>query len=80
MLIFLWSFLIIIGFNQNVCQAEDRPHIIFFLADDLGKLVTTHIIHAPFLLNILFHWLKNLKHLKTKSIKENSQQINKQNL
>ena len=46
MLIFLWSFLIIIGFNQNVCQAEDRPHIIFFLADDLGKLMTTYIIHA----------------------------------
>ena len=53
MLIFLWSFLIIIGFNQNVCQAEDRPHIIFFLADDLGKLVTTHIIHAPFFIEYL---------------------------
>ena len=48
MLIFLWSILIIIGFSQNVCQAEDRPHIIFFLADDLGKLSIPHIIHAPF--------------------------------
>ena len=37
MLLLLSSLLIINGFSQNVCQAEDRPHIVFFLADDLGK-------------------------------------------
>ena len=37
MLILLWSLLIISSFHQSECQAEDRPHIIFFLADDLGK-------------------------------------------
>ena len=37
MLLLLSSLLIISSFSQNVCQAEDRPHIIFFLADDLGK-------------------------------------------
>ena len=36
MLTLLWSLLIISAFHQNECQAEDRPHIIFFLADDLG--------------------------------------------
>ena len=36
MLILLWSLLIISAFHQNECQAEDQPHIIFFLADDLG--------------------------------------------
>ena len=48
MLILLWSLLIISAFHQNKCQAEDRPHIIFFLADDLGMLVTAHIAYAHF--------------------------------
>ena len=49
MLIFLWNLLIISAFHQNKCQAEDRPHIIFFLADDLGTFFDRSYAYAHFI-------------------------------
>ena len=37
MLTFIIGVLITLIQNQILCQADERPHIVFFLADDLGK-------------------------------------------